>query len=238
MASRRHHYERAFEAYLRATRRPYVSVNEARRALLPPNADLSVRPIDADGTHGEPETLKSFDFVIYSEPANLLLEIKGRRVGRGNDLSLTTAGRLESWVTEDDVTALSRWQVLFRGGSAETDFRAAFVFVYWCSVQPPDALFQEIFDYQGRWYAMRLVMLDDYAEHMKPRSRQWRTVDLPRAAFEACSRTLASATAPGPSEASELEAMPVRTISPTPALSRELADVMARRQALRAAQQR
>ena len=38
MGQRRHHYEAAFEAYLREKRLPYVSVNEARKALLPRGA--------------------------------------------------------------------------------------------------------------------------------------------------------------------------------------------------------
>jgi hypothetical protein len=35
MAQRRHHYEQAYEAFLRDQRIPYVAVNEARKALLP-----------------------------------------------------------------------------------------------------------------------------------------------------------------------------------------------------------
>lgn len=35
MAQRRHHYEQAFEAFLRDQRIPYVAVNEAKKALVP-----------------------------------------------------------------------------------------------------------------------------------------------------------------------------------------------------------
>lgn len=47
MAQRRFHYEQAFEYYLRSKKIPYVSVDEAKKAI-----------------HG-PKKLKSFDFVVY-----------------------------------------------------------------------------------------------------------------------------------------------------------------------------
>ncbi len=102
MAQRRHHYERAFEAYLRERRIPYVAVNEARKALLPHGARLRL-----DGAGDAGPDLKSFDFVVYGENTNMLIEIKGRKVparkgtGRGRG-----GGRLESWVTLDDVASL------------------------------------------------------------------------------------------------------------------------------------
>ncbi|MBY0313469.1 MAG: HYExAFE family protein, partial [Phycisphaerales bacterium] len=114
--------------------------------------------------------------------SNLLIDIKGRRVGSSRSVkgdSALLAGRLESWVTMDDVDSLRTWEGLFGPG-----FQAAFIFVYWCDRQPPDALFQEIFEYRGVWYALRAVTLRAYAEHMKIRSPRWRTVDVPRAAFE------------------------------------------------------
>lgn len=190
MAQRRHHYEQAFEHYLRARRIPYVSVNEARKALLPESA----RPGGAgtaagDGARGD--AIKSFDFVVYGEPENLLLDVKGRRIPRGLRRGAAPdrpprparRGRLESWVTQDDVDSLRRWERLFGEG-----FAAAFVFLYWCDEQPPDALFQEVFEHRGRWYALRAVMLREYEERMKPRSVRWRTLHVPAAAFESISR--------------------------------------------------
>src|SRR5262245_65549467 len=158
---RRHHYEQAFEEYLRSRRIPYVAVDEARKALLPrvraaPEADAS---------------LKSFDFVIYGQGSNLLAEVKGRRVG--------SAARLECWATVEDVESLCRWERLFG-----PEFDAAFVFVYWCDEQPPDALFQEVFELRGRWYALRAVRVRDYRQHMRVRSTSWGTVDLTRDVFE------------------------------------------------------
>lgn len=177
MGQSRHHYEQALEAHLRARRIPFISVNEARRTLLPPDADLSIADPAADPARRI--ALKSFDFVIYGQPTNLLVDVKGRKVKAG------TPNRLESWVTRDDVDALARWEQLFGAG-----FRAAFVFIYWCEDQPPDALFQEIFEHRDRWYAVRSALLADYRSHMTPRSRRWGTVHVPTAAYERISAPL------------------------------------------------
>ncbi|MDX2115156.1 MAG: HYExAFE family protein [Planctomycetota bacterium] len=182
MAQRRHHYERAFEAYLRSARVPYVAVDEARKALLAegerPRAERGSEPALA---------LKSFDFVIYSEGGSLLVDVKGRRIPRSPAAS-RGRGRLESWVTQDDVDSLQRWRCLFGPG-----FDAAFIFLYWCDTQPPDALFQEIFEDRGRWYAVRVIALDDYSAAMRTRSPRWRTVDVAAPDFERLSRPFLSA---------------------------------------------
>ncbi|MEL6499579.1 MAG: HYExAFE family protein [Planctomycetota bacterium] len=209
MATARHHYERAIEAYLRARRTPYVSVNEARRALLPPKARLQA----TDAESGEAVSLKSFDFVVYGAPYNLLVEVKGRKVPASARPAAATRSQLQSWVTRDDVVALERWQGLFGG-----DFRSAFVFVYWCERQPPDALFQEVFEHDSRWYAVRAVLLDTYRLEMKTRSERWRTVHVPTDAFERISGPLASAS-PG---------LP-RRISSTPRLQAEISRSVRRR---------
>ncbi|HYE02286.1 MAG TPA: HYExAFE family protein [Phycisphaerales bacterium] len=178
MAQRRHHYERAFEEYLRARRIPYVAVDEARKALLPEGAAFR---------HAG-ESLKSFDFVVYGDGLNLLVDIKGRKVIRRRTASPTSAGRLETWVTSEDVGSLQLWQGLF--GS---QFQAAFVFVYWCDEQPPDALFDEVFEFRGRWYVLRAVRLTDYIANMRTRSVRWKTVHVPTAQFERISQPLAEA---------------------------------------------
>lgn len=200
MAQRRHHYERAFEEYLRSRRIPYVSVDEAKKALLPDNASFRIEhPAGPDGSAARPSTsLKSFDFVIYGQGGNLLIDIKGRRVAsRGRAGALhdvdnasrpAPRSRLESWVTLDDIESLRHWQTLFG-----PEFQPAFVFVYWCDQQPPDALFQEIFEYRGRWYALRAVTLEAYVRVMKPRSVRWRTVDVPAARFEEVSQPFTDA---------------------------------------------
>ena len=166
MALRRHHYEQAFETYLRRRRIPYVAVDEAKKTLLPGG------PVPESGP-----ALKSFDFVVYGRSGNVLAEVKGRRVRRS---------RMECWVTRDDVESLSRWEHLFGPG-----FDAAFVFVYWFDGQPPDALFQEVFTHADRWYALRTVRVGDYARAMRTRSRAWGTIDLSPAAFERLSAPFA-----------------------------------------------
>lgn len=206
MTQRHHHYELAFETFLRSRRIPYVAVDEARKALLPDTAALTLQRDDT--TTSRQNTLKSFDFVIYATPhtasapsSNLLVEIKGRKIIRrvsardpashaspdaasaSRRSSRSQGGRLDSWVTRDDVESLQTWERLFGPG-----FSAAFVFLYWCEDQPPDALFQEIFEHRGRWYAVRAVLLADYCREMKVRSPKWGTMHVPHAVFERISR--------------------------------------------------
>lgn len=184
MAQRRFHYEQAFEHYLRANRLPYIAVDEAKKSLVTPGKNR------ADGT------LKSFDFVVYGPDHNQLVDVKGRKIRTISSRSSTphsgaTAplkpGRLESWVTQDDVDSLAEWQRLFG-----PRFRAYFIFLYWCESQPPDALFQEIFDFNQRWYALRAVALDDYTQHMRVRSASWKTLSIPASAFSEISITVKS----------------------------------------------
>ncbi len=165
MAQRRFHYDVAFEHYLRAKAIPYVAVDEAKRAL-----DKSYPPA----------TLKSCDFVVYSQKGpNLLVDVKGRKhSGRSSKA-------LDNWVTRGDVDCLLQWEKIFGQG-----FESAFAFLYWCDVQPPDALFHEIFEVGDRWYAVLGIKLADYRRHMKQRSPRWETVNMPAAAFNELSRPL------------------------------------------------
>jgi hypothetical protein len=203
---RRHHYEQAFEEYLRARRIPYVAVDEARKALLPDEARIEVAVGSPDGPK---RAIKSFDFVLYAQTGNLLIECKGRKItprlrkdAQGHARS-SGAGRLECWVTEEDVASLSAWERLFGDG-----FQAAFVFIYWCDEQPALPLFEEIFEFKGRWYAIRAVTVRDYARAMRPRSPRWRTVHMPGAEFDRLSRPLSSAVS------DPLHRAPVEVASP------------------------
>ncbi|MBL8764240.1 MAG: HYExAFE family protein [Phycisphaerae bacterium] len=188
MAQRRHHYERAFESYIRARRIPYVAVDEAKKALLPTGA-TPARAVD-----GSPARLKSFDFILYSEGVNVLCEVKGRTLGKAGvpvtARRRTHGPRFENWVTREDVESLGAWQALFGSGYA-----AAFVFVYWCAEQPRDSLFQEVMEFEGSWYALRAIEVGCYRAAMRPRSHRWGTVDLARETFERLSQPFA-----GPNE--------------------------------------
>lgn len=195
------HYEAAFERYVRSRRIPYVSVDEARKALLPQDHVLRYECSPAaPGSSPAAHTLKSFDYVLYGPGGNLLIEVKGRRVAppakrrSGDSHARDPLSRrprratLQSWVGLDDVESLKVWQRLFG-----PQFKAAFVFLYQCDEQPPDGLFQEIFDHDGSWYAVRAAMLDDYAAVMKTRSPRWRTVHVRTSDFERISQPLAPA---------------------------------------------
>ncbi|MDX2118602.1 MAG: HYExAFE family protein [Planctomycetota bacterium] len=197
MAQRRHHYEQAFEELLRTRRIPYVAVDEARKALVPDSGPLRWRH-DSPPGEDNPASLKSFDFVLYGDGINLLAEVKGRRVGRARPQPKHTGGpqlaspngrpnrpsaRLESWVTLEDIRSLQAWERLFG-----PEFQAAFLFVYWCDEQPPDGLFQEVFEHRGRWYAVRAVALEQYTRVMKIRSPRWGTMHVAPSVFEQISQ--------------------------------------------------
>jgi len=190
MGHRRSEYERAFEAHLREAGVPYVSVNEARRALLPDGARLLLESTPGVGGASAGKTLKTFDFVVYGPKTHLLVDVKGRKIGARRASGSCSPGRLESWATEDDVASLGLWESAFGEG-----FRGVFVFLYRCEAEPPSALFQEVFEHQGRWFAVRAVWLDAYRDAMRQRSVRWRTVHIPTAAFERISRPLCGAIA-------------------------------------------
>jgi len=179
MAQRRHHYEYAFERFLRDQRVPYISVDEAKKSLLPDRSRIT-RPLDGQS----PSTLKNFDFVIYGDGGNLLVEVKGRRLPKIRLKDGTPAKpRMESWVTLEDIEALQRWRALFG-----PEFEPMFVFMYWCDDVPPDGLFVETVVDRGRWYTMRCIDLDSYTRAMRVRSPKWGTVHLSTRDFEHLSR--------------------------------------------------
>lgn len=159
---RHHHCELAFEEHLRRLRIPYVAVDEARKALLPARS--------APGSNDS--TLKSFDFLVSAPGQNLLVDIKGRRL---RWTTKQTVGRLETWVTREDLRSMAHWQSLFGQG-----FEATFVFAYWTDTQPPDGAFEHLTQHRGRWYALLPIRLATYLEHAQIRSKKWETVDLPR----------------------------------------------------------
>lgn len=199
------HYERAIDAYLRSRGVAYVGVEQARALLCPPLlAGTRGRGCHPTATPANAPTrpLKFFDFVVYAQQCNLLVEVKGRRIAtfstkhRDPDRAPSPAARMECWVTRDDVDSLQHWQRLFG-----PEFAAAFVFVYWCEDEPPGALFQEVFEFERRWYALRSITLADYLSAMKVRSERWRTVDLTQEDFERLSEPFTPNLATPPAHA-------------------------------------
>jgi hypothetical protein len=191
---RRHHYEQAFEEHLRERRVPYIAVDEARKALL-----------GTDRTRVAPEqgvgslALKSFDFVIYGRRRNLLVEVKGRRI----NADASGPSRLQCWATREDIDSLTRWESLFG-----PEFEASLVFLYWCEGGPPAPLFEEVFHFRERWYAVRAIPLSDYAAHMRPRSARWGTVHVPASVFDRLSGPLLGVAGESPSGAGPLTPPP------------------------------
>ncbi|HVJ68694.1 MAG TPA: HYExAFE family protein [Caulifigura sp.] len=163
IAIRSNHYELAFEAYLRGLRRPYVAVNENRRALV------------------EEMSLKSMDFIVYA-PArpHLLVDVKGRRFVRSGD----GGHPWENWATADDVECLLRWETCFG-----EDFRAAFVFAYDVEAEAAEG-FPELFRFRDRAYAFYVVWVSEYLQSMRQRSQKWETVSLPAADYRRLRRPL------------------------------------------------
>lgn len=166
MALRSNHYDAAFEAFLRMERKPYVAVDEARRALT---TDAS---------------LKSLDFIVYSQQGrNLLVDVKGRKFPTGAD---GHGQKWENWAEDDDLTSLLRWQQLFGG-----EFRSALVFAYDIAEPRWHAQHPQRWQFRERTYAFYGVWADEYAAAMRGRSRAWETVTVPRAEYRRLRRPIA-----------------------------------------------
>ena len=167
MGDRSVHYEAAFEDYLRTHGVPYVSVDEAKKALF---------------AHS---TLKSFDFVVYSKTGpNLLVDVKGRQL-RNRGGAGGTRRSFETWATEQDVVDLMQWEQVFGDG-----YKAVLTFIYW--IDPPLAAEPGMFLHKGRWYQMMGVDLGEYRNHMRRRSAKWETVALPAEDFRSLARPIES----------------------------------------------
>tara|TARA_R110002111_G_scaffold262289_1_gene337781 strand:- start:60975 stop:61490 length:516 start_codon:yes stop_codon:yes gene_type:complete len=153
MVLRRNHYDAAFENYLRASRIPYVAVDEKRRALA------------------QNASLKSLDFIVYSKQGpNLLIDVKGR-----TEISPDQSNRRrwENWATIEDIRGLQQWQELFGEG-----FISGFVFAYQLPTDSISNNLEKLFAYKGSLYAFYLVKNDEYRLKMRPRSQSWQTVFL------------------------------------------------------------
>lgn len=185
MALRHHTHEHAFELELRRRRITAIAIDEARQALLPTTTPAAAA------------SLKNFDFLISSppsthsaslpgQPSNVLVELKGRKAS--TTPRFARRGRLENWVTREDVRSMLAWEQHFGPG-----FTAAFVFLYRFDTLPPDGLFEETFaahhapfsdSNPSCWYGVRAIRVRDYARAMTERSPRWQTVELPRNHFD------------------------------------------------------
>ncbi len=155
------HYDVAFEELLRRLRRPYVAVNETRRAL------------------SQTASLKSIDFIVSSaQSQSLLVDVKGRRLSPGSRC-------WNNWTPEDDLTSLAQWEAVF-GNS----FRALLVFAYDITGPQKRAQHDLIWEIQGRRYAFYGVWADEYAQAKKVYSPRWNTVTVPAETFRRLRRPL------------------------------------------------
>lgn len=167
MALRCNHYDAAFEAFLRQERRPYVAVDESRRALAPE------------------ASLKSLDFIVYSvQGRNLLVDVKGRKFPSGAERE--SGGHCwENWATAEDLSSMLRWEQVF--GDA---FRAALVFAYQIAEPCWRESHPSVWEFRNREYAFYGVWADEYAQAMRRRSPKWETVWLPSKEFKALRRPI------------------------------------------------
>ncbi len=162
MVLRHNHYERAFEAYLRDRRMPYVAVDESKKALF-------------SGSR-----LKSFDFVVYSKNGpNLLVDVKGRRA--------LNNGSLQTWATRRDVDDLYQWERVFGDG-----FQAVFAYAFEIDpvLAPPPGHFKNVYKDQERHYLMLGISLRNYRDGMSTRSARWDTVNVATAEFRQWSKPM------------------------------------------------
>lgn len=159
---RRVHYETAFEDYLRAKGWPYVAVDETKKAIF---AEVS---------------LKSFDFLVYSETGpNLLVDVKGRKFPAAASGRKRGASRAwENWITREDVEGLTEWEKVFGA-----DFAGLLVFAYWLQGRPDQAPFEDVHLYKGKCYAFLGIAVQDYVDCARPRSAKWQTLTMPTAEF-------------------------------------------------------
>jgi len=171
MAHRNIHYEAAFENYLRGKGWPYVAVDEAKKAIFAGSS------------------IKSFDFLVYSESGpNLLVDVKGRKFpGPVAGKKRGASKAWENWVTRQDVEGLSEWERVF-GES----FIAALVFAYWLQGPPHSSPFADVHWFRQRHYAFVGLRLCDYVAAAQPRSKQWQTIAIPSATFAVKARDIGS----------------------------------------------
>ena len=158
MAQRHHHYEAAFEDFLRSRGWPYVPVNEGRMAIF------------------SGRRVKSFDFIVYPPGQDAwVADVKGRKFPYD-----TGSGKRywENWVTREDLASLSQWEEVFGEG-----FRAVLVFAYWIPAGISRLPSSTVHLFRGEQYAFLWLTAADYAAEARTRSPSWDTLSLPTRTF-------------------------------------------------------
>jgi hypothetical protein len=161
------HYEDAFADYLRSVGRPFVVVDDAKKAIF------------------SGAKVKSFDLLVYSTgQTHWLADVKGRK------LAIPRAGRtghLENWTTQEDIVGLQQWARVFGTG-----FAGLLVFAYWL-IHPEHGLpFPgPVHAFGGREYLFGAITVEQYAAGLTSRSRRWQTVAVPARLFRQWIRPVA-----------------------------------------------
>ncbi len=154
-----HHYERAFEAWLRRRKAPYVAIDQVRRSA------------DSEGP------IKSFDFLVHAGRKHYIVDVKGKRFPR------VSKGRetwWENWIHFADLEGLFAWESHFGAG-----YEALLVFCYWLQAPalgtgsvPPSSEKPCLppFRLDGRDYLIVACPARAFAERCRRRSTRWQAV--------------------------------------------------------------
>ncbi|QDU56069.1 HYExAFE family protein [Aeoliella mucimassa] len=169
MARRHHHYERAFEAFLRAERLPYVAVDEKRRSLVTPLADGTEQP-----------SLKNVDFLVSPPgPTSYLVDIKGRKFPSGTHHKQYW----RNWSTRDDLRSLAEWARYFG-----PDFAPLLVFAFQVMGDRSPLPAGDLWTFEERRYAFVAVPLAEYWQAAHTLSTKWDTVTMSASDFRLAAR--------------------------------------------------
>lgn len=156
-------YEIAFERFLRAHRRPFLSNRQERRFLL------------EDGS-----TLKNFDNIVSGvDGQNWIVDVKGRLFPGG----VGNKKYWKNWTTKDDLVGLLRWEKILGGdGNAYRD-RSVFVFAYRVVGPKLPLSFDRLFLSGGEYYAFFVVPVKVFLCEAVFISEKWQTYEIPAKRF-------------------------------------------------------
>ena len=117
------------------------------------------------------------DFLVHAPKRSLtlLIEVKGKQfpyINKGNRVYW------ENWIGEEDLSSLYIWS-RFLGSSSIP----LILFMYWIHDHRDEIHFSTIHTFRDRTYGLVAVLLDDYHNHARVRSRRWRALDISRGPF-------------------------------------------------------